>query len=89
MDVFNKNKNTLPNGSTPFMEEIHVSAEGVTKLLKGLNPSKVLGPNQLHPTVLKEPASELGPVIANLFQQSINTGEIPKRMVTRKHMSPV
>ena len=58
--------------------EIHVSAGGVTKLLKGLNPSKALGPDELHPRVLKELASELGPMFAHLFQQSVDTGEIPK-----------
>ena len=60
------------------MEDIHVSVEGVTKLLKGLNPSKALGPDELHPRVLKELASELGPMFAHLFQQSIDNGEIPK-----------
>ena len=60
------------------MDEIVVTnKEGVTKLLKGLNPSKALGPDGLHPRVLKELAKELGPVFAHLFQQSINTGEIP------------
>ena len=44
----------------------------------GLNPSKALGPDELHPRVLKELAKELGPVFAHLFHQSINTGEIPK-----------
>ena len=42
-DVFNKSELTqvpLPNRSAPFMENIHVLAEGVTKLLKGLNHSK-------------------------------------------------
>ena len=43
-----------------------------------LNPSKALGPDELHPRVLKELASELGPVFAHLFQQSIDTVEIPK-----------
>ena len=79
-DVFNKNEHSqvpLPNRSAPFMNDI-VSAVGVTKLLKGLNPSKALGPDELHPRVLKELASELGPVFAHLFQQSIDTGEIPK-----------
>ena len=33
----------------PFMEDIVVTKEGVTKLLKGLNPSKALGPDELHP----------------------------------------
>ena len=60
------------------MEDIVVSKEGVTKLLKGLNPSKTLGPDELHPRVLKELASELGPVFAHLYQQSIDSGEIPK-----------
>ena len=41
-----------------------------------MNPSKALGPDELHPRVLKELAKELGPVFAHLFQQSINTGEI-------------
>ena len=60
-DVFNKSEHTqvpLPNRSAPFLKEIHVSAEGVTKLLKGFNPSKAFKPDELHPRVLKEPASE-------------------------------
>ena len=41
-------------------------------------PYKALGPDELHPRILKELATELGPVFAHLFQQSIDTGEIPK-----------
>ena len=47
-------------------------------MMKGLNPSKALGPDELHPRVLKELAAELGPVFAHLFQQSLDKGEIPK-----------
>ena len=47
------------------MEDIVVTKEGVTKLLKGLNPSKALRPDELHPRVLKELATELGPIFAN------------------------
>ena len=50
----------------------------MTKLLKGLNPSKALGPDELHPRVLKELATELDPIFAHLFQQSTDTGETPK-----------
>ena len=49
------------------MDDIIVSNEGVTKLLKGLNPSKTLGPEELHPRALKEIATELGPVLAHLL----------------------
>ena len=51
-----KNENIqvpVPNRSAPFTNDIVVSAAGVTKLLKGLNPSKALGPDELHPGVLK------------------------------------
>ena len=80
-DVFIKSEHSqvpLLDRSAPFMENIVVTKEGTTKLLKGLNPSKALGPDALHPRVLKELATELGPVFAHLFQQSIDKGEIPK-----------
>ena len=60
------------------MDEIVVSKGDVTKLLKGLNPSKALGPDELHHRVLKEFATELSPSFAHLFQQSLDSGEIPK-----------
>ena len=62
----------------PWMILLFQIVEGVTKLLKSLNPSKALGPNELHPRVLKELATELGPVFAHLVQQSLDTGEFPK-----------
>ena len=60
------------------MDDIVASKDGVTKLLKCLNHSKALGPNKLHPRVLKELAIELGPVFAHIFQQTIDTGEISR-----------
>ena len=60
------------------MDDSVVSNEGITELLIGLNPSKALGPDELHPRVLKELATELGPVFVHLFQMSLDTNEIPK-----------
>ena len=80
-DVFPKSEYSqvpLLDRSAPFMEDIVVTKEGVIKLLKGLNPSKALGPDELHPRVLKELATELGPTFAHLFQQSIDSCDIPK-----------
>ena len=70
------------------MEDIVVTKEGVTKLLKGLNPSKALGPDELHHRVLKELTTELGPIFAHLFQQSIDSGEIPKEW-THGNINPL
>ena len=78
----------LLDRSAPFMEDIVVTKEGVTKLLKGLNPSKALGPDELHPRVLKELATELGPIFTHLFQQSIDSGDIPKEW-TLANISPL
>ena len=80
-DVFSKtaeNEVPLLEKSAPPMSDIHISNEGVIKMMKGLNPSKALGPDELHPRVLKELTAELGPVFAQLFQQSLDMGEIPK-----------
>ena len=79
--MFNKNEHTqvpLRDRSAPFINYIVISKDGLIKLLKGSNTFKTLGPDELHPRVLKELATELGPVFAHLFQQSMDTGEIPK-----------
>ena len=90
-DMFTKSEYSqvpLLDRSASFMEDIVVTKEGVTKLLKGLNPSKALGPDELHPRVLKELATELGPIFAHLFQQSIDSGEIPKEW-THANINPL
>ena len=53
------------------MNDIAVSKVGVNKLLKGLNPSKALGPDELHPRVLKELATELGPYLLIFFSNQL------------------
>ena len=56
------------------MEENDVYKQGVTKLLKGLNPSEASG----HKNFIlesKELTIELDPVFAHFFQQSIVSGE--------------
>ena len=47
-------------------------------MMKGLNPSKALGPDKHNPRVLKELAADFGPLFAHLFQQSLDKCEIPK-----------
>ena len=82
-DVFTKSEYSqvpLLDRSAPFMEDIVVTKEGVTKLLKGLNPSKALESDEFHTRVIMELATVLhvGPIFVHLFQQSVDSGEIPK-----------
>ena len=73
-DVFIKSEYSqvpLLDRYASFMEDIVVTKEGVTKLLKGSNPSKALGPDELHPRVLKELATELGPFL-RIYSPAVN-----------------
>ena len=54
-DVFTQsrfNEAPLLDRSAPRMNDISVSTDGVTKLLKGLSPSKAMGPDELHSRIL-------------------------------------
>ena len=61
----------------PTMPDIHVTAEGVHKLLNGLKTTKAAGPGDIHPRVLKEIALPISPVLACIFQKSLDTGVLP------------
>ncbi|PIK53838.1 putative RNA-directed DNA polymerase from mobile element jockey-like [Apostichopus japonicus] len=60
------------------MDDIHVSTFGVEKLLRGLKTSKAVGPDNIHPWVLKELATDIAPTISHIFQQSITDGSLPR-----------
>ena len=72
----------------PYIFSLITVRSPVTILLKGFNPTKALGPDELHPRVLRELATELGPVFAHLFQQSTDSGEFPKEW-TLANISPL
>ena len=59
------------------MSYFHVSPAGVEKLLLKLKPHKAAGPDEIHARVLKELHRPLAPVLSDLFQRSIDTGEVP------------
>lgn len=58
-------------------KSINVTSNGVEKILKGLNVTKAMGPDSIHPRVLKELSSELAEILAHFFQQSTDKGNIP------------
>ena len=61
----------------PKMPGIQVSSNGIEKLLKGLNPHKAAGPDQLKPIVLQTLHKELAPILKLIFQKSLDTGRLP------------
>ena len=90
-DVFNKNEHTqvpLLDRSAPFMDDTVVSKDGVIKLLKGLNPSKALGPDELHPRVLKGASNRVRSGICSSFSAFNWHWWNPKGMVSCKYLPP-
>ena len=75
--------------SAPFMDEIVVSKGDVTKLLKGLNPSKALGPDELHHRVLKEFATELSPVLPIYSNSLLIRVKSPKRGLLQIYVASI
>lgn len=67
-------------GASPFndMPRIQIDANGVTKLLTGLNPNKASGPDGIPARVLKETASVISPILTIIFQKSLDLGEVPQ-----------
>ena len=67
----------LGSSNIPSMDNIEVSVNGVTKLLKNLKTHTAPGPDGIPTTLLKETAVEIAPAVALLFQASINQGKVP------------
>ena len=57
-------------------------------LLSGLNPSKVIGPDQIPCRILKELSVELAHIFTALFRQSLNTGALPS-LWSQAFLSPI
>ena len=66
----------------PIMKDIVISTAGVTKLLSDLNVSKAAGPDAIRPIVLKQLSQEISPVIALIFQTSLDSGTVPAEWKT-------
>ena len=62
----------------PNMNPIIISERGVTSLLKKLNTKKAIGPDLVSTRVLKEHAESIAPALTRIYQQSLDTGEVPE-----------
>ena len=61
----------------PDISDIQISVDGVLKLLNDLNIHKAMGPDGLHPRVLKQLAPTIAPILQLIFQKSIDSCLVP------------
>ena len=61
----------------PSIGKVIVTSNGVQKLLNALNANKAGGPDKLPTRILKELCQEMAPLLAKLFQQSLDEGKLP------------
>ena len=58
----------------PCMNDFTVTIEGVEKLLHKSNPSNASGPDMIPARLLKECSTDLAPILATIFNKSLQTG---------------
>ena len=59
------------------MPSIEIDVHGVEKLLSNIKPNKASGPDAIPCRVLKEAASELAPILTDIFATSLSSGKLP------------
>ena len=59
------------------MPNIRISLQGVKKQQENIAVTKACGPDLISARVLNEAASELGHILTEIFQQSLDSGKLP------------
>ncbi|XP_040076497.1 uncharacterized protein LOC115314129 [Ixodes scapularis] len=65
------------SASSPRLASILINEDDVKEALTRLSPSQSLGPDGIHPALLKASGQQLAPLLARLFQQLLDTGCVP------------
>ena len=60
------------------LTSLNITANGIKKILLGLNPHKAPGPDHISPKVLKALANEIAPILTLIYQSSLNSGYVPQ-----------
>ena len=78
--VFTDEATSPPEDDKPLfppMPNITITAEGIRKQLQNLNPSKAIGPDEIPTRILKEQAEIITPILTEIYQQSLDSSEVP------------
>jgi len=62
----------------PSIPQLMVHTNGVVQLLSNLKVNKATGPDNLSPHFLQETAYEIAPILALIFQASLDQGILPR-----------
>ena len=57
--------------------DLSITQDDMYKALSNLNPNKSAGPDQIHPRLLKELATELSYPLFKMFNKSVKDGTVP------------
>ena len=76
-DSANTADTRLEGPSYPTLPDLKIQDKGVELLLSGLNPNKASGPDEIPARMLKTLSSEIAPVLAAIFNQSLDSGYLP------------
>jgi hypothetical protein len=87
-DPVQSNLPDLPPSSYPDMLPITVGLDGVQKLLENIKVCKATGPDKIKNQALKIAAVEIAPVLQFIFQQSLDSGELPSDW-RKANISPI
>ena len=67
----------MPGTSFPSINALNITEFGVFKLLDKIDVSKASGPDCIPGRILQNLARELAPVLHYIFDQSLNSGDLP------------
>ena len=78
----------LPGVTFPSIKDLKIAEFGVFKLLDKIDVSKASGPDCIPGRILQNLARELAPVLHFIFEQSLNTGDLPAEW-TLANVAPI
>ena len=75
----------MPGTSFPSINGLNITEFGVFKLLDKIDVSKASGPDCIPGRILQNLARELAPVLHYIFDQSLNSGDLPNGLLQMLH----
>jgi hypothetical protein len=87
-DDFKKGNYINPQSTHPVAPEISITTWGISKLLLALNTHKAARPDTTSPSILKDLAIDIAPILTTMYTLSQETSTIPNDW-KKANVSPV